>query len=318
MNDSCVLETPPPSMHFAELRGGVPYSKDPAVVRFEGRYLMYYSLPPCEGPQGSDIWTMGIAESSDLTNWTPIGSLVPDQNCERRGLCAPGAIVLSGKVHLFYQTYGNGVLDAICHAESDDGLSFQRNRHNPVFRPTGSWNNGRAIDADVVVFRNKLLLFYATRDPSSCIQMLGVAETELGGDFSPATWRQLGKESILRPELPWEGQCIEAPAVIEKSGHLVMFYGGSYNNTPQQIGCAVSLDAVNWKRISLSPFLPNGRPGSWNYSESGHPFIFTDIDGQTHLFYQGNPDGGKTWHLSRVEVTWDLEVPKINTHAVSL
>ena len=27
-------------------RIGVPYAKDPHVVRFKGRYLMYYSIPP--------------------------------------------------------------------------------------------------------------------------------------------------------------------------------------------------------------------------------------------------------------------------------
>ena len=307
-----------PEMHFADDRCGNPYSKDPAVVRLGERYLMYYSVPPRPDSSNGGGWSIGVAESSDLTHWKPIGSLLPEQDCERSGICAPGVIVLSGKVHLFYQTYGNGVRDAICHAESWDGIHFQRNPHNPVFRPKEDWNNGRAIDADVVAYKGKLLLFFATRDPSSSIQMLGVAETRMDGDFSPSTWRELASESILRPELPWEGQCIEAPAVVEIEGRLVMFYAGAYNNMPQQIGCAVSDDAVHWERLSDSPFLPNGRPGSWNHSESGHPFIFSDRDGRTHLFYQGNPDNGKTWHLSRVEIFWEGEIPRLEEPLVVL
>lgn len=30
-------------------RVGVPYSKDPHVVNFKGRYLMYHSIPPMKG-----------------------------------------------------------------------------------------------------------------------------------------------------------------------------------------------------------------------------------------------------------------------------
>ena len=48
-------------------RVGVPFAKDPAVVRFAGRYLMYYSIPPRK--QEGAGWNIGIAESSELDNW---------------------------------------------------------------------------------------------------------------------------------------------------------------------------------------------------------------------------------------------------------
>ena len=83
-----------------------------------------------------------------------------------------------------------------------------------------------------------------------------------------------------------------------------MFYGGAYNNGPQQIGCAVSEDGVRWHRVSHEPLLPNGAPGSWNTCESGHPYIFVDEDGETTLFYQGNNDFGRTWYLSQRKIVW--------------
>jgi sucrose-6-phosphate hydrolase SacC (GH32 family) len=145
-------------MYFGDTtRLGRPFSKDPMAVRFQERYLLYYSIPNTDRNEG---WGIGVAESRDLTNWQRIGEIEKEPNGpEAKGLCAPGAIVLDGKVHLFYQTYGNGKRDAICHAWSEDGVSFQRDATNPVFRPTGDWNCGRAIDADVVEYQGRLWLY---------------------------------------------------------------------------------------------------------------------------------------------------------------
>ena len=57
-------------------RVGVPYSKDPHVVNFQGRYLMYHSIPPMKGEPDSG-WNIGIAESKDLMNWTKVGEITP-------------------------------------------------------------------------------------------------------------------------------------------------------------------------------------------------------------------------------------------------
>ena len=83
-----------------------------------------------------------------------------------------------------------------------------------------------------------------------------------------------------------------------------MFYAGAYNNEPQQIGCAISRDGIKWQRLSRYPLLPNGSKDEWNSSESGHPFLFQDDDGQDYLFYQGNNDKGRTWFLSVVPIDW--------------
>jgi hypothetical protein len=216
---------------------------------------------------------------------------------------------LGGKIHLFYQTYGNGPRDAICHATSEDGTHFLRNPENPIFRPTGDWNCGRAIDADVVVDGEQLLMFVATRDPGYTTQMVTGASAPLNSGFGRQAWRPLGNGPLLRPELAWEKKCIEAPAVLIRDGRFYMFYAGGYNNEPQQIGCAVSRDGIDWRRLSLRPLLPNGGPGEWNTSESGHPGIFADDDGRTHLFFQGNHDGGKSWSLSRMKVLWAEGLP---------
>jgi predicted GH43/DUF377 family glycosyl hydrolase len=268
---------------------------------------MYYSVPPGNGIEG---WRIGIAESDNLVDWHKTGELEVEGEVEKNGFCAPGAMVLNGQVHLFYQTYGNGPKDAICHAFSKDGRNFGRNPSNPIFRPTGDWNCGRAIDADVIAHEGKLFLYFATRDPGFKVQMQGVATAPLDSDFGRDQWTQHGEGPILKPELPWEKDCIEAAAVCKKDGRLFMFYAGAYNNQPQQIGCAVSDDGLEWRRIFTEPFIPNGEPGSWNSSESGHPYAFTDDDGRVYLFYQGNNDNGKSWYLTQEEIAWENGLPK--------
>jgi YD repeat-containing protein len=70
-------------------------------------------------------------------------------------------------------------------------------------------------------------------------------------------------------------------------------------------------DGVHWQRLSKEPLLPNGLPGTWNSSESGHPGVFVDDDGTTWLFYQGNPDNGHTWHLAVARIGWHAGRPGV-------
>lgn len=294
-------------MFSDESRIDRPYAKDPFVLKVKGQYLMYYSIPASS--DGKKGWGIGIARSADLTDWTKIGEVNPATPLEQKGICAPCALLRNDTIHLFYQTYGNGATDAICHAWSVDGVRFERNATNPVFRPTGDWNCGRAIDAEVFLYKGKYFLYYATRDKAYQKQMLGVAVAKEGCTFNRECWSQACTEPILKPELLWEGNCIEAASVIKRNGKLYMFYAGNYNNSPQQIGVAESMDGIRWNRCSDEPFLPCGDAGEWNSSESGHPGIFDDGK-ESYLFYQGNADKGQTWWLSQINVKWDKRGPK--------
>ena len=62
-------------------------------------------------------------------------------------------------------------------------------------------------------------------------------------------------------------------------------------------------DGRTFEKLFLDqPFIPKGEEGAFNASESGHPYAFADEDGRVWLFYQGSPDRGKTWYLSRLEI----------------
>lgn len=297
-------------MMYTDKSRGRSIAKDPAVVRFHGKYFMYYSVSAKE-KSGIGNWGICIAQSNDLENWIRVAELETEGETEASGICAPGAMVYEDKIHLFYQTYGRFEKDSICHAWSEDGIRFTRNPSNPIVRAHGAWNNGRAIDADVSIFNNELFLYFATRDPRGKIQMQGVSKCPLDGRFERESWKQCCSEPILKPELSWEQECIEAAATIVRNNKVYLFYAGAYNNSPQQIGAAVSEDGVHFKRLFQEPFLKNGEAGSWNSSESGHPYVFEDDDGRIYLFYQGNNDNGKSWYLSKVEIGFRDELPYV-------
>lgn len=287
------------------------FAKDPAVVFFHGRYYLYFSamIP------GDKRLRIGIATSADGENWTYETLLPLDHPCEgeQNGHGAPAAIVVGDKVHLFYQTYGNWQTDAICHATSPDGLYFEKDPTNPIFRPTKDWCVGRAIDADVCLFEGKLFLYFATRDHEMQIQKLGVAAAPADSGFHREDFTQCVADTILEPTLDWEGKCIEAPAAMVHEGKVYLFYAGAYNCSPQQIGVATSADGVHFTRMFDRPLLGPGNEQAWNASESGHPYIFPDpATGKVFLYYQGSPDKGKTWYLSRREVCFSQGFPVLS------
>ncbi len=282
------------AMLFTSNLAETPFAKDPAVVRLGERYFLYYSV------FFGDTLGIGMAFSDDMERWQEYGRFPTTQECESTGVGAPGAIVRDGKVHLFYQTYGTWEKDAICHAWSEDGLHFEKDESNPVFRPTADWCCGRAIDADVCRFKDRYYLYFATRDHEMRIQKLGAAWTPLTSDFSRDSWTQACRHAILAPEMVWEQECTEAPACVVDGERLYLFYGGAYNRKPQQIGCAVSEDGIHFEKMDSLPFLTNGEPGSWNAEESGHPFAFRDTDGTVWLFYQGFD--GETWRITRTKL----------------
>lgn len=288
------------------------FAKDPAVIRFGGRYYLYFS-GYCNHAE-KEVLVVGIASSPDMEHWNFIEYMPLTQECEKSGVGAPAAYVEGGKAHLFYQTYGNQERDAICHAISDDGIHFEKDVTNPIFSPTKDWCCGRAIDADVVAFHGKLFLYFATRDHEMKIQKQGCAYAPLGSDYSRAAWTQAVNAAILSPEFVWEGKCIEAAATLVYNKKIYLFYGGSYNCTPQQIGYAVSDDGIRFTKPQNTPFIPCGNPGDWNASESGHPYAFVDDDGKIYLFYQGSPDGGKSWYLSRCQIDFTDGVPYVKQY----
>lgn len=87
------------------------------------------------------------------------------------------------------------------------------------------------LKAGVCEFNGHYFLYVATRDPEFKIQKLAVATAPLQTNFNREDWTQQEPDkSILEPELPWEGKCIEAASIAVRDNKLYMLYAGGYNN----------------------------------------------------------------------------------------
>ena len=75
--------------------GGEPFAKDPSVVKFKGKYWMYYSVPTHDGNNG---WRIGIASSTDMLKWNKEAQMTSEHPSEAKGFCAPAAIVLGENI----------------------------------------------------------------------------------------------------------------------------------------------------------------------------------------------------------------------------
>lgn len=63
-------------------RLGRPFSKDPSVLRLNGRYLLYYSMSAYKDGRAGDGWAIGIAESRNLIDWRKVGEILPAREYE--------------------------------------------------------------------------------------------------------------------------------------------------------------------------------------------------------------------------------------------
>ena len=283
---------------------GKPFAKDPTVVRHAGRYLMYYSACGVDKK-----WRGAIAASTNLVDWTRVGDIEVEGSPFEGGWVAPCVKKFDGHIHIFAQCPdmsrpAGGRSLAIWHATSHDGLHFALAPGNPVLSARNSWSLPRAIDAEAYRAGDRMMMAFATRDaPAGRIQQQGLAWAPYGCDYGKDKWTEITKDRpLLKPELPWEGKCIEAASVIKRKGIWYMFYAGAYNHERQQIGLAWSADGVKFARWRDTPVLPHGPEGSWNAWESGHPGVFEDDDGAVYLFYQGKATLHGGYRLSCLKV----------------
>ena len=80
---------------------GRNFAKDPAVVKFKGKYFLYFSAIK------DGKLAVGIAVGDDFESFEFTDYLFPTTPAETKEVGAPAAIVIGDKVHLYYQSYGN-------------------------------------------------------------------------------------------------------------------------------------------------------------------------------------------------------------------
>jgi predicted GH43/DUF377 family glycosyl hydrolase len=105
----------------------------------------------------------------------------------------------------------------------------------------------------------------------------------------------------------WDGEGVWSMSVISDDGVYKMWYTG-YNfgaGTGNQIGYATSSDGVHWTKHPGNPVVELGKPGDWDESAAGEPYVMKD-GGLYKMWYWcwGNGSGQICYATSLDGITW--------------
>ena len=224
---------------------------DPFVLKFGREYFAY-----CTG-FADDGNVFGVLQSTDLVNWTEIGSAMEPLESRPPYYWAPEVTYSNGKFYLYYSA-GNETLMEIRVAVSD--------RPDGGFQDVGQrlTNQDFAIDAHVFIDDDgSKYLFYATdfldhsHIGTGTVVDRMVDWFTLEGKPRPVTrarydWQVYDPERKEKGGVRWH--TVEGPAVMKRKGlYYEMFSGGNWQNTTYGVSFAVSRQIANedeWQQFS--------------------------------------------------------------------
>ena len=284
---------------------------DPFVLRWQGRYYLYYT-----GLAGIDVWSSG-----DLVGWTPEGLALgapAGDHWAQVELWAPEVLYADG----WFWMYVTGTRFAVdAPGAGDDGLRRQgvaraRSPLGPfTLEPApllGVWS----IDGHPFVdLDGRRWLFYNVRDASTrylgtvtgCGNLVDelVAPDAVRGEPTP----------VALPDAAWEGNRAgtwywnEGPTVMRHGDRYVQMYsGGWYGDDTYGVGFAVADDVRGpWVKAQHNPVFVSGE----RITGPGHHCVTVGPDGVTgYAVYHGYVDGavGRKVHVDRLH--WSTEGPR--------
>jgi beta-xylosidase len=263
---------------------------DPFVLRVGDTYYAYSTNSEGEHvPVLTSGGLFGTARKKDalpeLPAWSAPGFV-----------WAPSVLQRGNGFVLYYATRVNGTdrqCLSVAVAEEPTG-PFTDHSGGPLVCPPG----GGAIDAAPFVDRDgRAYLLWKNYDGVTGI---------VGQELAPDGRSLVGPvRLLLAADQPWEGNLVEAPAMVEDGGRYYLFYSGNDWAGPNYgIGYAVC----------TGPLGPCARPGPgpWLASTSsaqgpGSPDVFTDENGQRWLALHswvkgkvGYPDGARNFFVVRL------------------
>jgi predicted GH43/DUF377 family glycosyl hydrolase len=193
----------------------------------------------------------------------------------------PAAVLVNGKIYLYYTGVNPRVERSIMLAVSDDGIHFAKYGKNPVIAGGGA--------PEVVYHDSTFYLYFWWPVPKKKGFQIHYATSKDGYHFTDPSPNPVVPAG---PEGSWESFTVETQRIFSEGGLYYMIYCGSDRNKdyPWNAGLATSRDLVHWDKYPGNPIFSRGEAGAWD--EGAIWFTTVEkIGDRYYLWYEGYGGG---------------------------
>lgn len=204
----------------------------PTVLKKDGTYYMWYT------GQANDRSWIGFATSDDGVKWKRMSDkpvLSSEQAWEKGAAMCPHVLwdESQGVFRMWYSAGDQYEPNAIGYATSRDGVHWERNENNPIFRPDPAiaWEKDRVTACQVLQYEGWHIMFYIGFKDIDHAQ-IGIARSKdgIGG------WERLPDNPIIR-QGTWDADACYKPYAILDGDTWMLWYNGR-TGALEQIGLA--------------------------------------------------------------------------------
>jgi predicted GH43/DUF377 family glycosyl hydrolase len=203
----------------------------PGVIKKDNLYHMWYT-----GQADGKSW-IGYATSLDGKSWKRMSKspvLSAEAPWEKSSVMCP-SVIWDEKTGIYKMWYSGGEQyepDAIGYATSKDGINWNKEHGNPVFRndPTSQWEQAKVTACQVIKEKDYYLMFYiGFRDVDYA--QIGIARSKDGIH----QWERHPENPIIRPGNGWDSSAVYKPYAIFDGKQWLLWYNGRKEGK-EQIG----------------------------------------------------------------------------------
>jgi predicted GH43/DUF377 family glycosyl hydrolase len=209
---------------------------------------------------------------------------------------------------MWFSGLANSSVTYVFFATSSDGLSWEKNSHNPVIIPSGngSWNSGRISAGPVIKDSTQYKMYYHTFANENDIWHIGLATSTDG-----IAWQKHPVPSL-------SGDINRSRVVashIEKIGSIYFMYYTSWDQPfNYDIRLATSIDGIDWEKYGNEPIL--SATEDWEGNGVLYPTVIKE-NGVFKMIYQNglsnNTSFGFAYSTDGIHWNKDSNNPFLNT-----
>ena len=264
----------------------------PNIVKDGGKYFLFYAGGPSGPGNSGDFvgYQLGLALSDDGEKWTKTGKpLLPLG--ERDNFHATPSLLRNPAGELlkidgvWHMVYCGNRADEIGHATSRDGLTWEKDPRNPIFRS--------AYSPHLVQVDGELRMYYISKPrPVEGKAVPWEVRLATGKDF--LSLKAHAANPVLTVSQPWEKGALFYPYVIREGDVWLMFYAAYWTMHPEgknatAIGIARSLDGVQWTKNPANPVLTPTPTSTYDSVYTSSQSVMRDGD-LWRMYYAGRID----------------------------